>query len=185
MNSPLFLLCIIASLMSLFVAGSNGGVTNLCEKGKFFDRSKQMYVSCLECKSEVQDCFSCCQTELQDKASNNNILSTPTPRHQAKVKPGSQNAKPQPVEGNKFLPNIFVVSIISVFIIGSLLVLVLVVVRSSLGRREEAREGTNTSSHQQSGVVIEVMMAQIPELIPEHKEDTNEGDTASEGIVRT
>ena len=120
-----------------------------------------------------------------DKESNNNNLGTPTPRHQAKGKPGSQNAKPQPVEGNKSLPNIFVVSIISVFIIGSLLVLVLVVVRSSLGRREEAREGTNTSSHQPSGVVIEVMMAQVPESIQEHKEDTNEGDTASEANVRT
>ena len=65
LKSPLFSLCINAFLLSVFVGRSNGGVANLCEQGKYFDTSKQEYRPCSECKSEIQECFSCCHSETE------------------------------------------------------------------------------------------------------------------------
>jgi len=62
---PLLGLCIIFFLLSLVVGRSAGGVANLCKKGKFFDPSKQQYLPCHECKSEIQECFACCQSEAE------------------------------------------------------------------------------------------------------------------------
>ena len=67
MKFTLLLFCIFAYLLLFFVAGSSSGVANLCEEGKFFDSSKQKYKSCLECKSDMQECYSCCQTEVHGK----------------------------------------------------------------------------------------------------------------------
>ena len=52
-------------LLSLAVGRSAGGVANSCKEGKFFDRLKQENVPCLECKSETQECFTCCQLEAE------------------------------------------------------------------------------------------------------------------------
>ena len=91
--------------------------------------------------------------------------------------------KSLPSEADKYLPNILVVSTISVFMVASLLVLLLIVIRSSLGRGGEAREGMGTSDSQRSDVVTEVMMV-------EFKDETNDsrhatGDSHMEGKVRT
>ena len=59
---PLLVLCINCALLSLLVGRSDGGVGSLCEDGKFFDRSRQQFVPCGECKNENQGCFSCCKT---------------------------------------------------------------------------------------------------------------------------
>lgn len=67
MKFTLLLFCIFAYLLLFFVAGSSSGVANLCEEGKFFDSSKQKYKSCLECKSDMQECYSCCQTKVHGK----------------------------------------------------------------------------------------------------------------------
>lgn len=64
-NFPLFL-CVNFFLLSLVIARSAGGVANpKCKKGKFFHRSRQEYLSCHECKSEIQECFTCCQSEVE------------------------------------------------------------------------------------------------------------------------
>lgn len=103
-------------------------------------------------------------------------------------KPGLHDGKPRAAEGDKSLPNIFVVSTISVFLISSLLVLVLVVIRSSLERRVEARESTSMSRQsQQSSPVIEMTThAQLLVQRDDASEGdaTNKGDVASEGNVR-
>lgn len=104
-------------------------------------------------------------------------------------KPGLHDGKPRAAEGDKSLPNIFVVSTISVFLISSLLVLVLVVIRSSLERRVEARESTSMSRQsQQSSPVIEIMKTHAQLLVQRDDasegDATNEGDVASEGNVR-
>ena len=67
MNSNLSLLglCVTFFLLSLVVGRSAGGVANPCKKGKFFDRTKQEYLPCHECKSEIQECFACCQSEAE------------------------------------------------------------------------------------------------------------------------
>ena len=62
---PLLGLCAIFFLLSLVVGRSAGGVANSCKKGKFFDRSRQQYLPCHECKSEIQECFTCCQSEAE------------------------------------------------------------------------------------------------------------------------
>ena len=62
---PLLALCVIFFLLSLVVGRSAGGVANSCKKGKFFDRSRQQYLPCHECKSEIQECFTCCQSEAE------------------------------------------------------------------------------------------------------------------------
>lgn len=187
MKFTLLLLCLFAYLLLFFVAGSSSGVANLCEEGKFFDSSKQKYKSCLECKSDMQECYSCCQTEVHGGEKNNS--STPILRHQVTDKPGLHDGKPRAAEGDKSLPNIFVVSTISVFLISSLLVLVLVVIRSSLERRVEARESTSMSRQsQQSSPVIEIMTTHAQLLVQRDDasegDATNEGDVASEGNVR-
>lgn len=98
-------------------------------------------------------------------------------------KPGLHDGKPRAAEGDKSLPNIFVVSTISVFLISSLLVLVLVVIRSSLERRVEARESTSMSRQsQQSSPVIDIMTTHAQLLV--QRDDASEGDVASEGNVR-
>lgn len=184
MNLALFILCILTSLLLSFVAESSGGVANLCKEGKYFDSTKQKYESCVECKSERQECYPCCQTEAHDKGSDKNNSSTPNLRHQEPDKPDLQDGKPRPAEGDKFLPNIFVVSTISVFLISSLLVLVFVVIRSSIERRAEARESTSMSRQsQQSNVVIEIMTTHAQ--VPEQKDDMSEGDATNEENVRT
>lgn len=180
MKFTLLLFCIFAYLLLFFVAGSSSGVANLCEEGKFFDSSKQKYKSCLECKSDMQECYSCCQTEVHGGEKNNS--STPILRHQVTDKPGLHDGKPRVAEGDKSLPNIFVVSTISVFLISSLLVLVLVVIRSSLERRVEARESTSMSRQsQQSSPVIEIMTTHAQLLV--QRDDASEGDAANEGDV--
>ncbi|KAJ7362117.1 hypothetical protein OS493_013208 [Desmophyllum pertusum] len=183
---PLLVLCIHASLLVLFAGRSNGGVSKLCKEGKFFDSSKQKYVPCHECKSKVQQCFSCCEsaeTEIQDEGSNARNLSSSNTPPQAKDVPGVKKEKSLPSEADKYLPNILVVSTISVFMVASLLVLLLIVIRSSLGRGGEARDGMGTSDSQRSDVVTEVMMV-------EFKDETNDsrhatGDGHMEGKVRT
>lgn len=104
-------------------------------------------------------------------------------------KPGLHDGKLRAAEGDKSLPNIFVVSTISVFLISSLLVLVLVVIRSSLERRVEAGESTSMSRQsQQSNPVIEIMTTHAQLLVQRDDasegDATNEGDVASEGNVR-
>ena len=62
---PLLGLGAIFFLLSLAVSRSAGGVADPCKEGKFFDRSRQEYVPCHECKSETQECFTCCQMEAE------------------------------------------------------------------------------------------------------------------------
>lgn len=61
----LLVLGVFFFLLSLAVGRSAGGVADPCKKGKFFDRSRQEYVPCHECKSETQECFTCCQMEAE------------------------------------------------------------------------------------------------------------------------
>ncbi|KAL9956417.1 hypothetical protein ACROYT_G037891 [Oculina patagonica] len=170
---PLLGLCINACLLLVFVGRSDGGVANLCEQGKFFDRSKQEYLPCSECKSEVQDCFSCCQseTEVQGEGGNTKNVSTLTTHPQAVDSPGAKKEKPVPSKDETSLPNILVVSIIGVFIVASLVVLLLIVIRAFLGRIVEAHE--DTSDSQRSAVVTEVMMVEVKH---EATAQTNAGD---------
>lgn len=117
-----------------------------------------------------------------NKGGEKNNSSTPILRHQVTDKPGLHDGKPRAAEGDKSLPNIFVVSTISVFLISSLVVLVLVVIRSSLERRVEARESTSMSRQsQQSSPVIEIMTTHAQLLV--QRDDASEGDAANEGDV--
>ena len=64
-NLSMLGLCVMFFLLSLVVGRSAGGVANPCKKGKFFDRLKQEYRPCHECKSETQECLTCCQLEVE------------------------------------------------------------------------------------------------------------------------
>ena len=64
-NLSMLGLCVMFFLLSLVVGRSAGGVANPCKNGKFFDRLKQEYLPCHECKSETQECLTCCQLELE------------------------------------------------------------------------------------------------------------------------
>ena len=62
---PVLVLCVIFFLLSLIFGRSAGGVANPCKEGRFFDRLRQEYLPCHECKSEIQECFTCCQSEVE------------------------------------------------------------------------------------------------------------------------
>ena len=101
-------------------------------------------------------------------------LNTPP---QGKDAPGTKKEKPLPSKAETSLPNILVVSIVSVFLFASLLVLLFILIRAFLGRHVQANEGS--SDTQRSDVVMEIVMGEV-------KDDTNNCDiTASDGGVRT
>lgn len=168
-NFPLFL-CVNFFLLSLVIARSAGGVANpKCKKGKFFNRSRQEYLSCHECKSEIQECFTCCQSEVEtqdDGTNTQNVNSSWTTHPRAKDSP--------PAKIESFLPNVLVVSTVSVIFVASLVVLFFVVIRSSSGRSNETNEGA--SSSQSSEVVTEVRMMDL-------KDEIDDSNTQSDGNV--
>ena len=50
------------AFLLLLVDKTSGGVAPVCQKGTFYDYSKQRFVSCRQCISEQQACFPCCKT---------------------------------------------------------------------------------------------------------------------------
>lgn len=161
-------ICVIFFLLSLAVGRSAGGVAIPCKKGKFFDRSRQEYVPCHECKSETQECFTCCQleAEAQDGGRNakNENSSTYHPRTNAKEAP--LHAK---IESS--LPNILVASTVSVFFVASLVVLLLVVIRTSV--RPSSDETNEGASSPQSSEVVMV----------ELKDEINNSNNPNDGSI--
>jgi len=175
---PLLALCVIFFLLSLVVGRSAGGVANSCKKGKFFDRSRQQYLPCHECKSEIQECFTCCQSEAetQDDGRNAKNLNSSTSHHRAKDAAGAKKEAPLPAKIESSLPKVLVASTASVFFVASLIVLLLVVIRSSSGPSEETNEDASRS--QRSEVVTEVTMMEL-------KDEINNSSTLSDGNVHT
>ena len=96
-------------------------------------------------------------------------------RPRAKDAPGAKKEKPLPSKIELSLPNILVVSTVSVFFVACLVVLLLVVVRSSFERSDETNEGTSNS--QRSEIVTEVMMMEL-------KDEINDCNTVSDGNVQ-
>ena len=94
----------------------------------------------------------------------------------SKDAPGAKKEKAFPSKIESSLPNIFVVSTVSVFFVACLVVLLLVVVRSSFERSDETNEGTSNS--QRSEIVTEVVMMEL-------KDEINECNTVSDGNVHT
>ena len=85
------------------------------------------------------------------------------------------NAKkeaPLPAKVESSLPNILVASTVSVFFVASLVVLLLVVIRSSVGPSDETNEGI--SSPQSSELVI-----------MELKDEINNSSTLNDGNIHT
>lgn len=88
--------------------------------------------------------------------------------------PGAKDSPPAKIES--FLPNVLVVSTVSVVFVASLVVLFFVVIRSSSGRSDETNEGA--SSSQSSEVVTEVRMMDL-------KDEIVDSNTLSDGNVHT
>ena len=93
----------------------------------------------------------------------------------AKDAPGEKETHiPTNIESS--LPNILVVSTVSVFFVASLVVLFFVIFRSSSGRSDNTGEGE--SNFQSSEVVTEVTMREL-------KDEINDSNTLSDGNVHT
>ena len=86
--------------------------------------------------------------------------------------PRAKDSPPAKIES--FLPNVLVVSTVSVIFVASLVVLFFVVIRSSSGRSNETNEGA--SSSQSSEVVTEVRMMDL-------KDEIDDSNTQSDGNV--
>lgn len=97
-------------------------------------------------------------------------------RPRANDVPGAKNEVPLPAKIESSLPNILVASTISVFFVASLIVLLLVVIRSSSGTRDETNE--DVSRCQRAEVVTEVTMMEL-------KDEINNNSTLSDGNVHT
>lgn len=139
MNYNFSLLALCIYFLWLFVGRSECSVGSLCEDGKFFDQSKQQFISCHECNSEIQTCSLCCNQVESDnvtteRSSNHHLQPLDTLGPDNKIMSS----------GNRDVsPNILVASIVGFFMLISLLTVILVILKRYAGRREE---GTDLAS---------------------------------------
>jgi len=110
------------------------------------------------------------------KNAKNVNSSTSHLRPRAKDAAGAKKESPLPAKIESSLPNILVASTISVFFVASLIVLLLVVIKSSFGPSDETNEDSSRS--QRSDVVTEVTMMEL-------KDETNNSSTLRDGNVLT
>ena len=58
----------------LYLERSQAGVGVVCKDGKFFDQSKQQFISCHECKTDARSCSLCCNQGKFKSLSSINVF---------------------------------------------------------------------------------------------------------------
>lgn len=159
----------------LYLERSQAGVGVVCKDGKFFDQSKQQFISCHECKTDARSCSLCCNQVKSHNSTNVRAPNRPMPpQHEL----GQNEKKVMFSRQRDISPNIFVVSTISFIMLISGLAVLLVIVKKNVERCEEERDCSSTESLRQRDVVTVLTLEAVRESA--NAEGVSDGNGVSE-----